>query len=78
MRGKSRGLDQFPNWHTSEEEISDLLHDAAIVCDMVSVVTDLSITALLCQIVADIMGTVQVTDGLRLIRGRGNQDFVTH
>ena len=50
----------------------------AVVCDVVSVVTDLSVTVLLCQIVADIMGTVQVADGLRLIHGRGNQDFVTH
>jgi len=63
---------------TSEQEICDLLHDATVVCDMVSVVTDLSIPKLLCQIVAEIMGTVQVQDGLGLIRGRGNQNFVTH
>ena len=50
----------------------------AVVCDMVSVVTDLSVTVLLCQIVADVMATVQVQDGLRLMHGRGNQDFVTH
>ena len=50
----------------------------AVVCDVVTVVTDLSVTKLLCQVQADVMGTVQVTDGLRLIRGRGNQDFVTH
>ena len=50
----------------------------AVVCDMVSVVTDLSVTELLCQVVADVMGTVQVQDGLGLVRGRGNQDFVTH
>ena len=50
----------------------------AVVCDMVTVVTDLSVTKLLCQVQADQVGTVQVADGLRLIGGRGNQDFVTH
>ena len=50
----------------------------AVVCDVVSVVTDLSVTVLLCQVVADVMGTVQIADGLRLIRGRGDKDFVTH
>jgi len=50
----------------------------AVVCDMVSVVTDLSVTELLCQVQADQVGTVQVTDGLGLVRGRGDQDFVTH
>ena len=78
LGGKSRGLDQFPDRHTSEEEISDLLHDAAIVCDMDAVVTDLSIPELLRQIVADIMSTIQVQNGLGLVHGGGNQDFVTH
>ena len=50
----------------------------AIVCDVVSVVTDLSVPELLCQVQADQVGTVQVRDGLRLMHGRGNQDFVTH
>ena len=50
----------------------------AVVCDMVSVVTDLSVTVLLCQVIHDVVGTVQVADGLGLVRGRGNQDFVTH
>ena len=50
----------------------------AVVCDMVSVVTDLSVTELLCQVQADQVGTVQVTDGLGLVRGRGDQNFVTH
>ena len=63
---------------TSEQHVGNLLHDAAIVCDVDAVVTDLSIPVLLCQVVADVMGTVQVADGLRLMHGRGNQDFVTH
>jgi len=50
----------------------------AVVCDVVSVVTDLSVTKLLCQVQADQVGTVQVTDGLAFVGGRGNQDFVTH
>ena len=50
----------------------------AVVCDVVSVVTDLSVTEFLCQVQADQVGTVQVTDGLRLMHGRGNQNFVTH
>ena len=50
----------------------------AIVCDVVSVVADLSVTELLCQVQADQVGTVQVTDGLGLVRGRGDKDFVTH
>jgi len=50
----------------------------AVVCDVMSVVADLSVTKLLCQVQADQVGTVQVADGLRLIGGRGNQDFVTH
>ena len=50
----------------------------AVVCDMVPVVTDLSIPVLLCQIVAKIVGTVQIRDGLGLVRGRGDKDFVTH
>ena len=50
----------------------------AVVCDVVSVVADLSVTELLCQVQADQVGTVQVTDGLGLVRGRGDQDFVTH
>ena len=50
----------------------------AIVCDMVPVVADLSVTEFLCQVQADQVGTVQIRDGLRLMHGRGNQDFVTH
>jgi hypothetical protein len=50
----------------------------AVVCNMVSVVTDLGISELLCQVQANQVGTVQVTDGLGLVRGRGNQDLVTH
>ena len=50
----------------------------AVVCDVVTVVTDLSIPELLCQIVAEIIGTVQIRDGLGLVRGRGDDDFVTH
>ena len=50
----------------------------AVVCDVVSVVTDLSIPELLCQVQADQVGTVQVRDGLGLVRGRGDKDFVTH
>ena len=50
----------------------------AVVCDVVSVVADLSVTEFLCQVQADQVGTVQVADGLRLMHGRGNQDFVTH
>ena len=67
-----------PPTATSEQEICDLLHDAAMVCDVVSVVTDLSIPELLCQVIHQIVGTVQVQNGLGLIRGGGNQDFVTH
>ena len=50
----------------------------AVVCDVVSVVTDLSVTELFGKVQADQVGTVQVRDGLRLMHGRGNQDFVTH
>jgi len=32
----------------------------AVVCNMVSVVTDLSVTELLCQVQADQVGTVQI------------------
>ena len=63
---------------TSEQEICDLLHDAAMVCDVDPIMADLSIPELLCQVIHQVVGTVQVQDGLRLIRGRGNQDFVTH
>ena len=50
----------------------------AVVCDVVSVVTDLSIPELFCQVQADQVGTVQIADGLRLMHGRGDKDFVTH
>jgi len=50
----------------------------AVVCDMVTVVADLSVPELFGKVQADVMGTVQVQDGLGLIGGRGNQDFVTH
>ena len=50
----------------------------AVVCDMVTVVTDLSIPELFGQVQADQIGTVQVADGLRLMHGRGDKDFVTH
>ena len=63
---------------TSEQHVCDLLHDAAVICDVDPIVTDLSITMLLCQIVADVVGTVQLQNGLGLVRGRGNQDLVTH
>ena len=59
---------------TSPQERSGV----AVVCDMVPVVADLSVPVLLCQVVADVMGTVQVADGLRLMHGRGDKDFVTH
>ena len=45
---------------------------------MVPVVANLSIPELLCQVQADQVGTVQVRDGLGLVRGRGDKDFVTH
>jgi len=63
---------------TSEQQVCDLLHDAAIVRNVDAVVTDLSIPVLLCQIVADVMSAIQFQDGLGLVHGRGNQDFVTH
>jgi len=50
----------------------------AIVGNVVTIETDLSITVLFCQIVAEVVGTVQLQNGLGLVRGRGNQDFVTH
>ena len=50
----------------------------AVVCDMVPVVADLRVTEFLRQVQADQIGTVQIRDGLGLVRGRGNQDFVTH
>jgi hypothetical protein len=50
----------------------------AVVCDMVTVVADLSVPELFGKVQADQVGTVQVTDGLGLMHGRGNQDFVTH
>ena len=49
-----------------------------VVCDMVSVVTDLSVTELLCQVQANQVCSVQVRDGLGLVHGGGNQNFVTH
>jgi len=39
---------------------------------MVTVETDLSITKLLCQGEAQIVGASLITDGLGLIRGRGD------
>ena len=63
---------------TSEQEICDLLHDAAMVCNVDPIMADLSIPELLCQVIHQVVGTVQVQDRLRLIGGRGNQDFVTH
>ena len=59
---------------TSPQERSGV----AVVCDMVPVVADLSVPVLFCQVVADVMGTVQIADGLRLMHGRGDKDFVTH
>ena len=50
----------------------------AVVCDMVPVVADLSIPELFGKVQADQVGTVQVRDGLRLMHGRGDKDFVTH
>ena len=50
----------------------------AVVCDVVSVVTDLSVPELFGKVQADQVGTVQVADGLRLMHGRGDKDFVTH
>jgi len=63
---------------TSEQHVCNLLHDAAIVGNVDPIVTDLSIPMLLCQIVAEVVGTVQVQDGLGLVHCRGNQDLVTH
>lgn len=50
----------------------------AVVCDMVSVVTDLSIPELLCQVQADQVGTIEIGDRLRLVHRRRDQNFVTH
>ena len=50
----------------------------AVVCDVVTVVTDLSVTEFLCQVQADQVGTVQIGHALTLVHGRGNQNFVTH
>ena len=50
----------------------------AVVCDVVSVVADLSVPELFGKVQADQVGTVQVADGLRLMHGRGDKDFVTH
>ena len=59
---------------TSPQERSGV----AVVCDVVSVVADLSVPELFGKVQADQVGTVQVTDGLRLMHGRGDKDFVTH
>ena len=59
---------------TSPQERSGI----AVVCDMVPIMADLSVTELFGKVVADVMGTVQVQDGLGLMHGRGNQNFVTH
>jgi len=45
---------------------------------MVTVETDLSIPELLSKGQAQIVGTTLITDGLGLVRGRGDQDLVTH
>ena len=59
---------------TSPQERSGV----AVVCDVVSVVTNLSVPKLFGKIQADQVGTVQIADGLRLMHGRGDKDFVTH
>jgi hypothetical protein len=50
----------------------------AIITQMVTIVTNLSITELLCQIIAKVPCLVEITDGLAFVGSRGNQDFVTH
>ena len=50
----------------------------AVVCNMVSVVTDLSVTELLCQGQAEVISATLITDGLGLVRGRRDDDFVAH
>ena len=44
----------------------------AVVCNMVPVVANLSIPELLTERVAEIVGTIEVRDALRLVRGRGD------
>jgi len=44
----------------------------AVVCNMVPVETDLSVTKLLSEGQAQIVGASLITDGLGLVRGRGD------
>jgi len=44
----------------------------AVVCNMVTVETDLSVTKLLSEGQAQIVGASLITDGLGLVRGRGD------
>ena len=50
----------------------------AIVCDVMSILADLSVTEFLCQVVAHVHGVVVLNVGTILIGGRGNQNFVAH
>ena len=50
----------------------------AVVCDVVTIETDLSVTELFCQGQAEVISTTLITDGLGLVRGRRDDDFVAH
>ena len=76
--GRSQGGVVTPSSVTSEQQVCDLLHDAAMISDVVTVVADLRVTVLLCQVVHQVVGTVQVQHALAVVHCGGNQNFVAH
>jgi len=58
--------------------VSEESSRVAIITQVVTIVANLSITELFCQIVAKVPCLVKITDGLAFVGSRGNQDFVTH
>ena len=74
--GRSQGGVVTPSGVTSEQQVCDLIDDAAVISNKVTITTDLSVPVLFSQIIHQIVGTVQIQDGLAFIGGGGDQDFV--
>jgi len=72
--------ERFGQFHC-EEKVKESVQEGcgiAIIGNVMTIQTNLSVTEFLCQIITEIVCLTLITHRLRLIRGRGDDNFVTH